>query len=235
MPRVTYSGAEFAESLAHSPRGTASTPGRAWLTAPVNVAVESALRIAVVGDGPLARRLVGDLTAAGHSCGALADDGPLDACLFAPWDPAHVTPVTIDALTDAEFAAAWQDTLDAAIDACVRSRTRFGTDGGRLVFVIPTIAMAGGARYGHWAAAAEGVHQLAKSAARQWGPEGITANVLAVGPADVLADPAVAGPVSIAAPALPSADPVAVAAFLCGPGAAHLGGQTLVVDGGTWM
>ncbi len=101
--------------------------------------------------------------------------------------------------------------------------------------VVPTIAMAGGDGYAHWAMAAEGVHLLAKSATRQWGPEGITANVLAVGPTDVLADPEAAGPVSIATPALPDADPGEVLAFLCSDAAGKLGGQTLVVDGGLWM
>ena len=99
----------------------------------------------------------------------------------------------------------------------------------------PTTAFAGGAEYGHWAAAAEGVHLLAKSTARQWGPEGISVNSLAVAPDRVLADATVAGPVSIAAPAVPGAEPGDVVAFLCSPAAAGLAGQTLTVDGGLWM
>lgn len=193
------------------------------------------LRIAVVGDGPLATHLAEGLRARGADLSALDDAGALDAAVFAPWDPAAITPRPVVELTDAEFGAAWQDTLDDAVAMCIRARERFGSSGGRLVLTVPTIAMAGGSQYAHWAAAAEGVHLLAKSATRQWGPDGITANVLAVGPADMLADPDAAGPVSIAAPALPDADPGEVLAFLCSPAAAHLGGQTLVVDGGLWM
>jgi NAD(P)-dependent dehydrogenase (short-subunit alcohol dehydrogenase family) len=65
--------------------------------------------------------------------------------------------------------------------------------------------LAGGDHYAHWAAAAEGVHILTKSMARQWGPEGIAVNALAVSPTLVLADAVVAGPVSIATPAIPDA------------------------------
>lgn len=193
------------------------------------------LRIAVVGAGPLATHLADSLRDRGAHLTALDDPGALDAAVFAPWDPVAMTPRPFVELTDAEFGAAWQDTLDAAVATCIRARERFGSSGGRLVLTIPTIAMAGGDHYAHWAAAAEGVHLLAKSATRQWGPDGITANVLAVGPAEVLADPEAAGPVSIASPALPDADPAGVLTFLCSPAAAHLGGQTLVVDGGLWM
>ena len=197
------------------------------------------LHVAVVGAGPLAQALAGGLAALGHdpelTDSSLPGRGRLDAAVFAPWDPALVTPRPLVDLTDDEFGAAWQVTLDDAVTMCKRARDRFGGNGGRLVMVVPTIAMAGGAGYAHWAAAAEGVHLLAKSATRQWGTEGIAANVLAVGPDHVLADPEAAGPVSIASPALPDADPGEVLAFLCSPAAANLGGQTLVVDGGLWM
>ncbi|MCD9622235.1 SDR family oxidoreductase [Rhabdothermincola salaria] len=192
--------------------------------------------VAVVGAGPLADHLRHGLAAAGNDVASDVDGtGRLAAAVFAPWDPDEVRPVAFHELSDAGFHQAWQRTLDDAVATAVAARARFGPEGGRLVFVIPTIALAGGAGHAHWAAAAEGVHLLAKSAARQWGPDGITANVMAVGPDEVLGDPDSAGPVSIAEPALPDADPVAVLAFLCGPAAAHIGGQTLVVDGGLWM
>jgi 3-oxoacyl-[acyl-carrier protein] reductase len=192
--------------------------------------------VAVVGANPLAGQLRSALTDAGATVlDDLGGAGPLDAAVFAPWDPAVTTPRPLADLGDDEFGTAWQTTLDDAVAMCRRARERFGTRGGRLVMVVPTIALAGGAGYAHWAMAAEGVRLLAKSAARQWGPDGITANVLAVGPTDVLADPGAAGPVSIATPALPDADPGEVLAFLCSPAAANLGGQTLVVDGGLWM
>lgn len=196
-------------------------------------------RVRVVGRGPLAAELAGALRERGAEIvpeGAGTGDGDhLDAVVFAPWDPAVAQPVPLAELTDDNFDRAWQQTMDAAIATCVAARADFGGRGGRLVLTTPTTAFAGGAEYGHWAAAAEGVHLLAKSAARQWGPEGISVNTLAVSPDRVLAEPAVAGPVSIAAPAVPGAELGDVLAFLCSPAAASLAGQTLTVDGGLWM
>jgi hypothetical protein len=51
----------------------------------------------------------------------------------------------------------------------------------------------------------------------------------------VLADAVIAGPVSIATPAVPDADPGAVVEFLCSTDARNLAGQLLTVDGGLWM
>jgi 3-oxoacyl-[acyl-carrier protein] reductase len=164
-----------------------------------------------------------------------ATGGRLDAVVFAPWDPQVARPVPLVDLTDADFDASWQQTMDAAVATCVAAREAFAGRGGRIVLTTPTTAFVGGAQYGHWAAAAEGVHILAKSAARQWGPEGIAVNALALSPDLVLAEPVVAGPVSIAAPAVPDARLGDVLAFLCSAGAASLAGQTLTVDGGLWM
>jgi 3-oxoacyl-[acyl-carrier protein] reductase len=193
-------------------------------------------RVRVVGAGPLAGELSAELERRGAQVvrGDAAVDR-LDAMVFAPWDPDLVRPVPLVELTDADFDRAWQQTMDDAVAACVAARDAFAGAGGRIVLTTPTTAFAGGAEYGHWAAAAEGVHLLAKSAARQWGPEGIAVNVLAVAPDRVLADAAVAGPVSIAAPAVPDADTGDVLAFLCSPAASSLAGQTLTVDGGLWM
>jgi 3-oxoacyl-[acyl-carrier protein] reductase len=193
-------------------------------------------RVRVVGTGPLAADLAAALRERGADVGGADDAGDgLDAVVFAPWDPAIVRPVPLAELTDADFDRAWQQTMDAAVATCVAARHDFAGRGGRIVLTTPTTAFAGGAEYGHWAAAAEGVHILAKSAARQWGPEGIAVNALAVAPETVLADPAVAGPVSIASPAVPHAEVGDVLAFLCSRAAASLAGQTLTVDGGLWM
>jgi 3-oxoacyl-[acyl-carrier protein] reductase len=190
-------------------------------------------RVAVVGDGALAAGLRRALEALDAEVVAAA--GTLDALVFAPWDPAEVVPVPFASLTDDDFDRAWQQTMDAAVAACVQARDGFGRRGGSIVLTVPTTAMSGGAEYGHWAAAAEGVRVLAKSAARQWGPEGIAVNALALSPEGILADPALAGPVSIATPAVPDADPSPVLGFLCSPAARNLAGQTLTVDGGLWI
>lgn len=189
------------------------------------------MRIRVVGSGPLAARLGTELELRGHE----AVDEHYRAMVFAPWDPALMIPRPMADLTDAEFDLAWQQTMDAAVAACIDARTNFAGAGGSIVMTLPTTALAGGDHYAHWAAAAEGVHILTKSVARQWGPEGIAVNALAVAPDLVLADAAVAGPVSIATPATPEADPTSVLEFLCSADARNLAGQLLTVDGGLWM
>lgn len=190
------------------------------------------VRIKVVGTGPLATQLSTALSERGHETTASA---PYEAMVFAPWDPAVMVPRPIAELTDIEFDLAWQQTMDAAIDACVEARTTFAGKGGSIVLTLPTTALAGGDHYAHWAAAAEGIHIFTKSVARQWGPEGIAVNALAVSPELVLADAVIAGPVSIATPAVPDADPGAVVEFLCSTDARNLAGQLLTVDGGLWM
>ncbi|CAB4597225.1 unannotated protein [freshwater metagenome] len=195
-------------------------------------------RIRIVGSGPLARTFADDLTGYGAE---LVDSGPgtpirdLDALVFAPWDPAIMKPVAMADLGDDEFDEAWQQTMDTAVAACIDARSSFRNGRGCIVLTFPTTAFAGGAGYAHWAAAAEGVHVLAKSAARQWGPDGIAVNSLAVAPELVLADPVAAGPVSIATPARPEASAGPVLAFLCSEAAHNLAGQALTVDGGSWM
>lgn len=190
-------------------------------------------RVRVVGAGSFAASVRAAAGASGMV--VVNDDGPVDAVVFAPWDRAAMAPVAFDELTDEQFGIAWQRTMDEAVATCVAARETFGAAGGAIVLTAPTTGMAGGARYAHWAAAAEGVHVLARSVARQWGPEGIAVNVLAFSPDEVGIDPAVAGPVSIATPARPGATIGGALAFLCSRAAADVAGQTLTVDGGLWM
>lgn len=191
-------------------------------------------RVRVVGDGSFAATVREVARGAGLVV-VDGDEGSIDAMVFAPWDRAAMTPVPFQDLTDEQFGAAWQTTMDEAVAACVGARTAFGPAGGAIVLTAPTTGMAGGACFAHWAAAAEGVHVLARSAARQWGPDGISVNVLAFSPDEVGIDPAVAGPVSIATPARPGAAIGGALAFLCSDAARDVAGQTITVDGGLWM
>lgn len=192
----------------------------------------NSVKIKVVGTGPLAAQFSAALGQRGHT---IVEAAPFDAMVFAPWDKAVMVPRPLSELTDDEFDVAWQQTMDDAIARCIEARAAFDGKGGSIVLTLPTTALAGGNYYSHWAAAAEGIHIFTKSLARQWGPEGIAVNALAVSPELVLADAAVAGPVSIATPAVPDADPSAVLEFLCSPDARNLAGQLLTVDGGLWM
>ena len=116
-----------------------------------------------------------------------------------------------------------------------------GNDG-RVVFVTPTIALSGAAGFAPWATAIEGQRLLAKSAARQWGKDGITVNCVApaweavagAGP-----DGGPGGSMSLAptplGPADFEADVGAAVVTLAGEGMHALTGATLGLDGGAAM
>jgi NAD(P)-dependent dehydrogenase (short-subunit alcohol dehydrogenase family) len=111
--------------------------------------------------------------------------------------------------------------------------------GGRIVFVTPTLSMSGAPRLAPYAAAVEGQRLLAKSAARQWGPDGITVNCLAPAPEHVAAgvrstDVSLA-PAALGGPGDPADDLGPVVAFLTGADGHFVTGVTICADGGVWM
>ncbi|CAB4546426.1 unannotated protein [freshwater metagenome] len=106
----------------------------------------------------------------------------------------------------------------------------------RIVVVVPTTGMSGGAGLVAQSALAESARVLVKSAARQWGQAGITVNAVAVEPHWFDIDPDVSGPVSIAPRSLVGqVSPVGVVSWLCSQTSGDITGQTIVCDGGLWM
>jgi 3-oxoacyl-[acyl-carrier protein] reductase len=151
----------------------------------------------------------------------VVSDGPFDALV-------HVvstsSPRSFMDLTEDDWDAAWERPMAAALDACRRA---FEADCRRMVFVVPVVALYGEAGRVAETTLAEGVRLLAKSAARQWGPEGISVNVIALGTSD--------SPPTLAPPALSSRNLSPVLAMVLGESADVIAGATLVVDGGVWM
>jgi len=114
---------------------------------------------------------------------------------------------------------------------------------GSLVYLVPTIGMAGGARHAMLAAYAEGTRVLAKSCARQLGTAGVTANTIATAP-HLWVTPSAAADltrsVSLSAEAFgrpgEAADDIApLVAMLAAADSRFLTANTLVADGGVWM
>jgi len=155
--------------------------------------------------------------------------GPKAVVIRPPFDPVARP---FHTLTDQQWDAAWEVTLRYTIESLAAAHA---SGVRRVVVLLPTTAMSGGAQYAHVAAAAEAIRVLVKSTARQWGADGITVNAVAVDPAEFGVDPVVAGPTSIAPPALGPASAEALVAFLCSEAAGDVTGQTVVVDGGVWM
>lgn len=124
----------------------------------------------------------------------------------------------------------WSRRCDAplawALAAAKEARSALAVTGGRIVFVVPSFGLTGAAGLVAEAAAAEGVRSLSKSAARQWGADGITTACVAR---------RVAGP-EVALASLPAPDldeVVRTIEWLLDPRSRAVTGTTVVVDGGT--
>ncbi len=142
-----------------------------------------------------------------------------------------------DSLTDADFDDAWEQPMREAI---VAFQGAHDAAHARLIAVVPTIGMSGAIGLAHAAATAEAIRVLVKSAARQWGADGMTVNCIATAPELFGIDPAAVGSVSLAPLALGSRgslvdDIVPLIRLIAGVDAHHITGATLTADGGLWM
>lgn len=167
----------------------------------------------------------------------------LGAVVHAHVDPAALVEAPIGDLDDDEWMERCEAPLLHAVHVFQAAFDVFGPlpEGGtarRLVAIVPNIAILGAAGLVPAATTAEGVRSLVRSTGRQWGPNGITANSVAV-PLEILGEGAPAAP-TVSTPSLPPTDdPVgdvadAVVALL-GPAGAVVNGQSLIVDRGTVM
>jgi NAD(P)-dependent dehydrogenase (short-subunit alcohol dehydrogenase family) len=133
---------------------------------------------------------------------------------------------------------------DALVDAPVRAllvtlqaARRHLAAGGRIVVVVPAVALFGRDGLVPLCTVGEAQRVLAKSAARSWGREGLTVNVVAANPAELegAADGSILGRALPPATAGRGEDVVATVALLLSPLAARLSGATLCADGGDLM
>jgi len=140
------------------------------------------------------------------------------------------------------------DTLDHFLGVMLRAPFRLARDvivhmqsGSGIVNVTSTFAVVGGRRGGAYSAAKGGLTALTLHMACEYGAQGIRSNCVAPG---VTLTDMVSGRLEdkafrrmniemTPAPRLGTVEDVAsTIAFLCSPGAAHINGQTIVVDGG---
>ena len=175
--------------------------------------------------------------------GADASLGGIDQVVHA-WVPdALLVDAELMTIDEDAWAAGCERGLEAAwwvarqaIPPLVRSK-------GSLVFLVPTIGMAGAAGFTMLATVAEGIRVLAKGCGRQLGAEGVTVNTIATAPhlwvgaedaavltrSTTLSTPAFGGPGDAATDIAP------IVAMLASPDAHFLTAATLATDGGTWM
>ena len=218
-------------------------------------------RVLITGDTPLARGIGRGLAERGADVRAgwrepatraalaalldtvVADLGGLDMIVHTWTHPKALARHTIDSMTEQQWIDACESTLDGAYRLAQAAHPHLAASLGRLIYVVPTIAMGGADGYAPYAAAAEGIRALAKGIAKTWGKYGITVNIIAVNVTTVLGEQAggdAAKAFSLSPPALgrtgdPASDLAPVVALLATDDASFVTGSTLVLDGGVWM
>ncbi len=141
----------------------------------------------------------------------------------------------------------WQAILDTNLTSVYRSskavmRGMMKARRGRIINIASVIGVTGNAGQSNYAAAKAGIIAFSKSLAREIGSRGVTVNVVAPGFIDTdmtrgLPDDAKAGMLDqIALGRLGEpADIARAVAFLAGPAASYITGETLHVNGGMYM
>jgi 3-oxoacyl-[acyl-carrier protein] reductase len=171
---------------------------------------------------------------------AVGDATPLDVLVHvAVDDTALVSEDLVDVAPD-RWDSRGEALLRDAVFAFGAAYKRFaGAGTGRIVVVAPTSGFTGAGGFVPYSTAVEGIRALAKSAARQWGPQGITVNTVLVAPALVAA--ALATATSFETPPaigrLPAVgdDVAATVAHFAATTSSGISGATVIVDGGSVM
>jgi len=198
--------------------------------------------IAVTGAGSrLADGIAAALVTAGANVLAGLDrvSTSLDGVVHAAMPAVAYERMPFHEVDDERWDAVWEQTLRDAIAVLQAGHRAMRDAGGAFVVITPVVGMSGAAELGPYSAAVEGVRLLAKSAARQWGADGIRVNCLAPAPEHVpigvasgelaLSPPALGGPGDI------ETDLGPIVTWLLSDDAHFLTGVTLCADGGVWM
>jgi len=141
----------------------------------------------------------------------------------------------------------WQAILDTNLTSVFRSckaamRGMMKARKGRIVNIASVIGVTGNAGQANYAAAKAGIIAFSKSLAKEIGSRGVTVNVVAPGfiATDMTADlpeaakDAMLGQIALGRLGEP-ADIARAVAFLAGPSAGYITGETLHVNGGMYM
>jgi 3-oxoacyl-[acyl-carrier protein] reductase len=150
---------------------------------------------------------------------------------------ARPTPLT--AIDGFEWHRLAEQPMWQTLRALQRSHMSMSGRDGRIVLIVPTIGMSGAADLVPYTTAIEGIRAMAKSAARQWAPDGIVLNMIAI-PAAVFVRAVGAATSHMTAPAVTDdygliETIVETTKFLLSREITHLVGATIVADGGSVM
>lgn len=165
--------------------------------------------------------------------------GSADVVVHAAMPAIAFERVDLADVDDARWDAVWEGTMRTTLFVLQAAFRAMRGRGGSIVLVTPTVSMSGAEHLVPYTTAVEGQRLLAKSAARQWGADGIRVNCVAPAPEQVpigvesmsvsLAPPALGGPGDVVADVAP------VVVWLASDAAHFVTGVTVCVDGGVWM
>jgi 3-oxoacyl-[acyl-carrier protein] reductase len=195
---------------------------------------------AAVGTVASPQAKLDDRTAVEQAVDAVAGKlGAIDIVVLPVVDPAGLSPAPFAELSEAEWLRRCETPLRGVRVALQAAHKALKDRGGRMLLLVPTIAITGAEGLAPYTAVAEGARSLAKAAARRWGALGITVNCLALLPEQL--HPGVQR--DSAAPRVPNAlghvpdleTEIApfIAMLATAPGIVT--GTTLMVDGGNLM
>jgi NAD(P)-dependent dehydrogenase (short-subunit alcohol dehydrogenase family) len=187
--------------------------------------------VAVDGPEPLRSAVIDALESVGATVTAMDGIVSTDAVLI---------------LAGATQARPFTDTDEAAWDELAEAPTRRlllqlqqlrqSSAPGSIVIVVPAVILEGSAGLVAATAGWEAARQLAKSAARRWGPSGLHINIVAAPLAVFGIDPpADALRTEPTTNAMHRSDTAVAETVVWVLGAAHLNGETIQVDGGALM
>ena len=174
----------------------------------------------------------------------VAQLGGLDQLVHAWVAPGLLVERPFDEVATDEWITACEGSLEGAWWLMRHLREPLvSSGGGTVVFVVPSIALAGAAGFSMLATVAEGLRVLAKGCGRQWAKNAITVNTVATAPHHWVSDDAGAvltRAISLSTPAFGTqgevaADLAPLVAALAGTDMHFLTAGTLVADGGLWM
>jgi 3-oxoacyl-[acyl-carrier protein] reductase len=181
-------------------------------------------------------RMVGD---------AVARTGALHAVVHNATSNQSSQPHRLEDVDRALFDDHIAVSLRGAYHCAVASLEPLRASGGTLIVMTSPAGIEGSATLPLYATVKGALRAFAKSLAREWAPDGVTVNVvspLAFSPAmehAIAADPAMEERLNRRVPlgrvGDPEADVGAGVAFLVGPQARYITGQTLGIDGGHFM